>query len=158
MKITVGSDARTSLTDHVIAFLEARGHTVELIGALKPGDEKLWPYVGYKVAEEVVAGRCDTGIALCWTGTGVCIAANKLPGARAALCWDAQTARGARLWDDANVLALSLRTTSHAIAEEIITAWLAPLTERRDEEDERGIALMARLEASVLGRQRAERT
>ena len=92
----------------------------------------------------------DTGIACCWTGTGVCIAANKVLGARAALCWDAATARGARLWDDANVLALSLRYTSPVLAEEIIQAWLAPVSDAdRDDEDRRGLQMMAEAESQL---------
>ena len=150
MRIAVGSDERTGLTDHVIKHLRDRGHAVELIGALRSGDEKLWPYVGYTVAQRVLSGECDTGIAFCWTGTGVCIAANKVPGARAALCWDDATARGARLWDDANILALSLRATSPAVAEEIIKAWLSPLDQQRDAEDLRGIQLLADLEKSAF--------
>jgi ribose 5-phosphate isomerase B len=133
-----------------VKYLEDKGHTVELVGALKPGEEKLWPYVGYAVAEKIRSGECETGIACCWTGTGVCIAANKQPGVRAALCWDAPMARGARLWDDANILALSLRSTSQAVAEEIIEAWLAPVSEDdRDEEDRRGIQMLAEIEAGA---------
>ena len=152
MRIAVGSDESTSLTDHVVNHLQEQCHTVELSGALQPGDEKLWPHVGYTVAGKVLSGRCETGIAFCWTGTGVCMAANKLPGARAALCWDAATAWGARLWDDANILAMSLRATSNVVAEEIIEAWLAPLEGERDEEDLRGIQLLAEIEANSFGR------
>jgi ribose 5-phosphate isomerase B len=148
MRIVLGSDERTGLTDHIVKYLENKGHTVELAGALRPDEEKLWPYVGYAVAEKVRSGECDTGIACCWASTGVSIAANKLHGARAALCWDAPTARGARLWDDANILALSLRSTSQVVAEEIIEAWLAPVgEEERDEEDRRGIQMLAEIEA-----------
>jgi ribose 5-phosphate isomerase B len=148
MRIALGSDESTGLTSHIIKYLQGKGHTVELVGALRAGEEKLWPYVGYTVAEKVRSGECETGIACCWTGTGVCIAANKLPGARAALCWDAPTARGARVWDDANILALSLRSTSQVVAEEIIEAWLAPVSEAdRDEEDRRGIQMLAEIEA-----------
>ena len=150
MRIGVGSDERTGLTDHIVRYLRDQGHDVELIGALRLHDEKLWPYVGHTVAKGVLSGEWDTGIAFCWTGTGVCIAANKLHGARAALCWDAATAKGARLWDDANILALSLRATSNVVAEEIIEAWLAPLEQDRDEEDLRGIQLLADLEAGAL--------
>ncbi len=84
-----------------------------------------WPDVGERVALEVGRGRAGQGILFCWTGTGVTIAANKVPGARAALCWDAETAKGARLWDDANILAMSLRSTSHAVAKEILDAWFS---------------------------------
>ncbi len=95
-----------------------------------------WPDVGEKVALEVSNGRANQGILFCWTGTGVSIAANKVPGIRAALCWDAETAKGARLWDDANVLAMSLRSTSPALAREILDAWFSsqPVTTGVDAE------------------------
>jgi ribose 5-phosphate isomerase B len=151
MKIALGSDERTTLTNHITRYLQGQGHTVELVGALKEGDEKLWPHVGYTVARMVLDGGRDTGIACCWTGTGVCIAANKVPEARAALCWDAVTARGARLWDDANILALSLRYTSEVVSEEIVNAWLAPVPDNeRDQEDRRGIQMMAELESRAF--------
>ncbi len=84
-----------------------------------------WPDVGEKVGLEVSQGRADQGVLFCWTGTGVTIAASKVPGVRAALCWDAETAKGARLWDDANVLVMSLRSTSPAVAKEILDAWFS---------------------------------
>ena len=84
-----------------------------------------WPDVGERVGLEVGKGRADQGILFCWTGTGVTIAANKVRGVRAALCWDAETAKGARMWDDANVLAMSLRSTSIAVAKEILDPWFA---------------------------------
>ncbi|MFC1935797.1 RpiB/LacA/LacB family sugar-phosphate isomerase [Chloroflexota bacterium] len=152
MRIAVGSDSKTALTDHVVKYLEEQGHVLDLVGALKLGDERLWPYVGYTVAQKVVSSRCDTGIAFCWTGTGVCIAANKVRGVRAALCWDVETTRGARLWNDANILVISLRYTSIPVAEEILKVWLAPLLGERDEEDRRGIALMSQIETQALGR------
>lgn len=151
MRIAVGSDLRTELTDFLLGWLREQGHEVELLGALKEGDERLWPSVGVRVAERVASGACDTGIALCWTGTGVCMAANKVPGVRAALCWDAETARGARLWDDANVLCLSLRWTSIPLAQEILRAWLGPLQGERDEEDLRGIRMMEELDGRLRG-------
>jgi ribose 5-phosphate isomerase B len=81
--------------------------------------------VGRTVAEAVAGGEADFGVLCCWTGTGVSIAANKVPGIRAALCADAQTAQGAREWNDANVLCLSIRATSAAVAGEMLTAWFA---------------------------------
>ncbi|MEW5717190.1 MAG: RpiB/LacA/LacB family sugar-phosphate isomerase [Chloroflexota bacterium] len=124
MKLAVGSDERTHTTDAVVAELEKRGHAVELFGALR--DEKaLWPQVARDVAERVARGDADEGILFCWTGTGVALAANKVPGIRAALCHDAETAKGARLWNRANVLCLSLRATSEVIAKEILDAWFA---------------------------------
>jgi ribose 5-phosphate isomerase B len=82
----------------------------------------------------VADGRAEQAVVCCWTGTGASIAANKVPGIRAALCGDAQTAEGARRWNDANVLALSLRTTSEAELGEILDAWFAagPSTDAGD--------------------------
>ena len=124
MKIAVGSDEKTVLTDFVVEELKKRGHTVVLFGPLK-GEAMGWPDVGEKIGLDVSNRRADQGVLFCWTGTGVTIAANKVRGVRAALCWDAETARGARMWDDANVLAMSLRSTSTAIAKEILDSWFA---------------------------------
>jgi ribose 5-phosphate isomerase B len=122
MKIVVGSDERTHLTDAVVQELKRRGHEVELVGPLK--DESIdWPRVAERVAERVTQGQADEGILFCWTGTGVSMAANKVPGIRAALCHDAETAKGARLWNRANVLCLSLRATPEVVAQEILEAW-----------------------------------
>jgi ribose 5-phosphate isomerase B len=124
MKLAIGSDERTHLTDMLVTELEKRGHTLELFGPLRD-EPMLWPHVAQAVAECVARGAADEGILLCWTGTGVSIAANKVPGIRAALCHDAETAKGARLWNRANVLCLSLRATSEAVAREILDAWFA---------------------------------
>ncbi len=122
MKIAIGSDEKTHLTDAVVQDVQKRGHTVELFGPLKH-DNIAWPEVAEEVGECVRQGEADEGILFCWTGTGVSIAANKVPGIRAALCGDAETARGARLWNRANVLCLSLRATPEIIAKEILDAW-----------------------------------
>lgn len=122
MKLAVGSDEKTHLTDVVVEELEKRGHTVELFGPLR-GEPLNWTRVAQAVAEEVAQGKADEGILFCWTGTGVTLAANKVPGIRAALCHDAETARGARLWNRANVLCLSLRSTSEVVAKEMLDAW-----------------------------------
>jgi ribose 5-phosphate isomerase B len=124
MKIAVGSDERTHLTDFVIDELKARGIELELYGLLDE-DDIGWTEVAQRVAEKVKDGSCGQGILFCWTGTGVSIAANKVPGIRAALCGDAQTAQGAREWNDANVLAMSLRVTSQTVAKEILEAWFS---------------------------------
>lgn len=124
MKIAVSSDERTHLTDFVLEELKRRGHEVIPFGPLSDDDpDDDWPLTSSKVAEAVAAGDADEGIVFCWTGTGASIAANKIPGVRAALCHDAETARGARIWNHANVLALSLRATPEPIAEEILDAW-----------------------------------
>ena len=131
MKIAVGSDERTHLTDFVIEELRKRGIELELHGPLS-GKNIQWAEVAQNVAETVSEGNCDQGILFCWTGTGVSMAANKVPGIRAALCADAETARGARKWNDANVLAMSLRLTSPIIAKEIIDAWFSASLEKEE--------------------------
>jgi ribose 5-phosphate isomerase B len=134
MKIAVGSDERTTVTDAVIEELRERGHTLTLHGSLTE-DAIHWPQVAREVAETVARGIADEGILFCWTGTGVSIAANKVRGVRAALCGDAETARGARLWNDANVLCLSLRRTSEVIAKEILDTWFNTQYEPNQEDD-----------------------
>ena len=124
MKIAFGSDEKNHLTDALVADLERRGHTLALFGP-PAGSADPWPQVGRAVGEAVARGQAEQGIVCCYTGTGVSIAANKVPGVRAALCHDAQTAEGARKWNYANVLALSLRTTTADLAREILDAWFA---------------------------------
>lgn len=124
MRIAFGSDERTHLTDFVEKELTSRGHQVELVGP--PAGEPLqWTDVARAVAERLAAGQVEQGVLCCWTGTGVSMAANKVPGVRAALCGDAETARGARAWNDANLLCLSLRSTTETIAKEILDAWFS---------------------------------
>ncbi|HEY4386911.1 MAG TPA: RpiB/LacA/LacB family sugar-phosphate isomerase [Ktedonobacteraceae bacterium] len=126
MKIAVGSDERTHLTEIVLEDLRKRGHELILFGPLAESDpDSDWPLTSSRTAEAVATGQADEGIVFCWTGTGASIAANKVAGIRAALCHDAETARGARTWNHANVLALSLRTTSEAFAKEILDVWFA---------------------------------
>lgn len=122
MKLAVGSDEKTHFTDALVAELEKRGHEITLLGPLR-GDALNWTQVAQAVAERVIEHQADEGVLCCWTGTGVSLAANKIPGIRAALCHDAETAKGARLWNHANVLCLSLRSTSETIASEILDAW-----------------------------------
>lgn len=124
MRIAVGSDERTPLTDAVLADLAARGHEVVLVGPLSGGTEE-WAEVGRRVGEIVASGACEYGVLFCWTGTGASIAANKVRGVRAALCTDAATAAGARTWNDANVLVMGLRLTSPEVAREMLDAWFA---------------------------------
>ena len=123
-RVAVGSDMRHSVPDAIAARLERDGHVVVRCGAVDAADAP-WPDVAEQVGRLVAQGAVDDGVVCCWTGTGVSIAANKVPGIRAALCGDAETARGARRWNDANVLALSLRATSAAVADEIVDAWMS---------------------------------
>jgi ribose 5-phosphate isomerase B len=125
MRVSVAADERTGVADAVVEELRKRGHEAVLHGALSDGERDDWAWASEAAARDVVDGVADQGIVCCWTGTGASIAANKVPGVRAALCADAETARGARKWNDANVLALSLRTTSPALLEEILDAWFS---------------------------------
>ncbi len=120
MRIAFGTDEETPLTGAIVADLESRGYEVLRLARGDP-----WPEVGRTVGEAVVSGEAECGVVCCWTGTGVSMAANKVAGVRAALCTDAETARGARRWNDANVLALSLRLTSEELAREMIDSFLA---------------------------------
>jgi ribose 5-phosphate isomerase B len=124
VRIVLGSDEKTALTDAVVAELEARGATVTLVGP-PAGEPDQWAEVGRRVGSAVASGGADSGVLFCWTGTGASIAANKVSGVRAALCTDAETAAGARRWNDANVLVMSLRLASPAVAHEILDAWFA---------------------------------
>jgi ribose 5-phosphate isomerase B len=125
MRISVAADERTGVADAVVDELRMRGHEPLLHGALSDEERDDWAWASEAAAREVAEGAADQGVVCCWTGTGASIAANKVPGVRAALCGDAETARGARKWNDANVLALSLRTTSPALLEEILDAWFS---------------------------------
>ncbi|MCB2178795.1 RpiB/LacA/LacB family sugar-phosphate isomerase [bacterium] len=122
MKISIGADERLTIVEAALEILEERGDTVTYYGPEAEGTQP-WPQVARQVAEDVAHGRSEEGILFCWTGTGVSMAANKVPGVRAALCFDAEIARGARLWNNANVLCISMRLTSEIMLEEIIEAW-----------------------------------
>src|SRR5260370_13834618 len=133
MRVAIGSDEQTPLTEAVVADVARRGHELVLVGP-PAGEAKAWAEVGHDVGQLVASGTCDTAVLFCWTGTGASIAANKVRGVRAALCTDAATAAGARRWNDANVLALSLRSLSEPVATEIVDAWLDTAYERTEDE------------------------
>jgi ribose 5-phosphate isomerase B len=134
MKIAVAADERTGVADAVVEQLRERGHEPIVHGALSDAERDDWAWASEAAARDVADGRADQAVVCCWTGTGASIAANKVAGIRAALCGDAATADGARRWNDANVLALSLRTTSEALLAEILDAWFAaaPSTDADD--------------------------
>src|SRR5881227_307906 len=123
MRISVATDERTGVADAVVDELRKRGHEPVLHGALSDSERDDWAWASEAAARDVADGRADQAVVCCWTGTGASIAANKVRGVRAALCTDAATADGARRWNDANALALSLRTTSPAVLDEILDAW-----------------------------------
>ena len=123
VRISVAADERTGVANAVVDELRKRGHEPLLHGALSESERDDWAWASEAAARDVAEGRADQAVVACWTGTGASIAANKVAGVRAALCGDAETARGARKWNDANVLALSLRRTSQPLLEEILDAW-----------------------------------
>lgn len=146
--VAVAADERVGIAEGLIATLRARGYEVLAHGALtdgERGEREDWAWAAEAAARDVAEGRVGQAIVCCWTGTGASIAANKVRGVRAALCVDAATAAGARRWNDANVLALSLRSTSEAGLEEILDAWFT--TEPSDEaEDRANVAHLGEIE------------
>jgi ribose 5-phosphate isomerase B len=123
MRISVAADERTGVVEAVVEELRRRGHEPIVHGALNDDERDDWAWASEAAARDVAEGRADQAVVCCWTGTGASIAANKVAGVRAALCSDAATARGARTWNDANVLALSLRATSEPVLGEILDGW-----------------------------------
>ena len=134
MRIAVAADEQAGIAGAVVEELRRRGHEPIPHGALLDAERDDWAWASEAAARDVVEGRADQAVVCCWTGTGASIAANKVAGARAALCGDGPTAAGARRWNDANVLALSLRATSEAELSEILDAWFeaAPSAEPDD--------------------------
>jgi ribose 5-phosphate isomerase B len=138
MKIVVGTDDEGRVADVVVDELRARGHDVNVL------DRDRWPDVARRVAEKVASGEADQGVLFCWTGTGTSMAANKVPGVRAALAWEPWIAEGARRWNDANVLVMSLKRTEPETAKQIVDAWLA--VEEPDPDEAANIARLAELD------------
>jgi ribose 5-phosphate isomerase B len=146
MKIAVAADERVGVAEAVIEELRNRGHEPLPHGALAEGEREDWAWASEAAARDVAEGRAEQAIVCCWTGTGASIAANKVDGVRAALCLDAQTAAGARKWNDANALAISLRATSEAELAEILDAWFAAKPSP-DADDTANVAHLAEIEA-----------
>jgi ribose 5-phosphate isomerase B len=138
MKIVLGADDEAPVFGVVLDELEARGHDVTVL------EREQWPDVARKVAEAVAAGDADQGVLFCWTGTGTTMAANKVPGARAALVWDPWIAEGARRWNDANVLVMSLKRTEPETAKAILDAWFA--VDAPDPDEAENIARLGELD------------
>jgi len=147
MKIAVCSDEPYAVHARVLRELRERGHEPVHFGALAPealGKAVPWAPAAEEAARAVAEGRCEEGIFFCWTGTGISIAANKIPGVRAALCGDPGTAAGARVWNHANVLCLSNRTLSEDMAKEIVDAWFDTAAGEKGSE---GVALLDAIDA-----------
>ena len=147
MRIAVAADELTGIAGTLPDELRRRGHEPILHGAYLDEERPDWAWASERAARDVADGVAEQAVVACWTGTGASIAANKVPGIRAALCADAQTADGARRWNDANVLALSLRLTSHAQLEEILDAWFAG-EPSRDDEDVANVAHLDEIESA----------
>jgi ribose 5-phosphate isomerase B len=139
MKIAYSADDENGTTRAVVDYLSGAGHEVVIVGGSNP-----WPDLGAAVGRAVATGDADLGVVMCWTGTGTAIAANKVPGVRAALAWDPWVARGARLWNDANVLAMSLKRLAPDVAVEVVRAFLD--TTEPDPDEAGNIARLADLE------------
>jgi ribose 5-phosphate isomerase B len=146
MRIAVATDERVGIAEAILEELRKRGHEPLPHGALSDAERDDWAWASEAAARDVAAGTADQGIVCCWTGTGASIAANKVAGVRAALCGDAATAEGARRWNDANVLALSLRATSAAELAEILDAWFAAAPSA-EEDDRANVEHLAELES-----------
>ncbi|MFF8595380.1 RpiB/LacA/LacB family sugar-phosphate isomerase [Streptomyces sp. NPDC015220] len=151
MRISVSSDMDEPVARALLARLRERGHEVTAHGALRPGADAQWAACSEAAARDVAEGRSDQAVVCCWTGTGASIAANKVPGVRAALCTDAYTAAGARRWNDANVLALGLRLTSEPLLSEILDAWFAA-GPSREAEDRENVDRVGRLDLDRAAR------
>ena len=149
----MAADERTGVADAVVEGLRARGHEPVAHGALSDAERDDWAWACEAAARDVAEGRADQAVVCCWTGTGASIAANKVRGIRAALCADAATAEGARKWNDANVLALSLRTTSPALLDEILDAWFAA-EPSADEDDAANVEHLSAIETRIDRAQR----
>jgi ribose 5-phosphate isomerase B len=148
MRIAVAADELTGVAAAVVEALRDRGHEpIALHGALSAEERDDWAWASEAAARDVAEGRADQAVVCCWTGTGASIAANKVEGVRAALCTDAATADGARRWNDANALALSLRSTSAAELGEILDAWFAA-TPSADAEDRANVEHLGEIEAA----------
>ena len=148
MRVAIAADELTGVAEALPDELRRRGHEPVLHGAYADGERPDWAWASEAAARDVADGRAEQAVVACWTGTGASIAANKVAGVRAALCGDAQTAAGARRWNDANVLALSLRLTSRAALEEILDAWFGA-SPSPDSEDIENVAHVAELERSA---------
>lgn len=118
MRVAFGADDSNETVEAVLAALRDRVEIVE------PGAGSSWPEMSEAVARAVADGEATFGVLMCWTGTGTAIAANKIPGIRAAQASDPWIAENARRWNDANVLTMSLKRTAPDVAVECVNAFL----------------------------------
>lgn len=138
MRVIVGSDDEGEALEAALDHLKSLGATLQVV------ETQPWPDVALEVATQVAAGTFDMGVLMCWTGTGTSMMANKVPGARAALCWEPWIAEGARRWNDANILVMSLKRTKPGQVREILDAWMS--VEQPDPDEQINIAKIAAYE------------
>ncbi len=150
MRISLAADELKGVAAGIAGELERRGHEVLRHGALADDERDDWAWASEAAARDVAEGRAEQAIVCCWTGTGASIAANKVAGVRAALCLDAAPAAGARMWNDANALAISLRATSEAELSEILDAWLSAQASA-EAEDRANVAHLEAIERASEG-------
>lgn len=125
MKIAIGADHRGfRAKEHLKEFLQGLGPAAEDFGTFSE-DSVDYPDYGEKVARAVAGGEYERGILICNSGIGLCIAANKIPNIRAALCWNEETARMSRAHNDANILCLAASFTEPELMEKIVKVWLS---------------------------------
>ncbi len=142
MKIAVVSDELYPVNLIVIDWLKNNGHEVVLFGALKTHQDTPWVKATVEAAQAIINHKADEGIFFCWTGTGSAMTANRFQQIRAALCTDVQTAKGARIWNHANVLVLSNRLLSQDMAKEILSAWFEDYDKEKGKEQVEALNLM----------------
>ena len=138
VRIVVGADDEGAVADAAVEELRSRGHEVTVL------ERDRWPDVAERVARAVAAGEADQGMLFCWTGTGTSMAANKVAGVRAALAWEPWIAEGARKWNDANVLVMSLKRVEPETARAIVDAWFS--VDAPDPDEAANIARLAELD------------
>lgn len=143
MKIALVTDELCPVNQFVLKWLQTRGIDCLCFGAYVSDTQELWVTAIAAAAEAVSNGICDEGIFFCWSGTGASIVANKTKGLRAALCTDEETAKLARIWNHANILALSNRSLTPQTAEAILKAWFEPYDQHIGLE---GVEALAQLE------------
>ena len=155
-RVAVGADhGGFALKAKLTALLRTKGIEVADLGTHSP-EPCDYPAIGHKVAAAVAGGKFDRGILLCKSGIGIAIAANKVPGIRAAVCGDVFDAERSRAHNDANILVMGAEKLSGARAARILETWLATPFETGGRH-ERRVRQIAAIEKEVCRRQKAER-
>ena len=134
MNIALGTDEYFPFHEKIVHKLHELGHRCTLFGAWASLKEEAWVSVAQQACEALLNGTCEEGILCCWTGTGISMAANKIPGIRAAFCPTPEIAQGARLWNHANVLVLSNHLLSNEPSDSLLESWFSPYDSQKGQE------------------------